>query len=128
MIREVDDFKLIDSFFKRFFPQYKSSSDPFECFYGYFESDKLIGLISVSKIYEREEINYIAVDSDFQKKGIGSSLLDYATNGFEVISLEVACDNESAIEFYLSNGFEVRSVRNGYYGTTDGYLMVKEVR
>lgn len=128
MIREVDDFKLIDSFFKNFFPQYKNSYDPFECFYGYFESDKLIGLISVSKIYEREEINYIAVDSDFQKKGIGKSLLDYATNGFEVISLEVACDNNSAIEFYLRNGFEICSVRKNYYETTSGYLMVKEVR
>ena len=128
MIREVDDFKLIDSFFKRFFPQYKNSYDPFECFYGYFESDKLIGLISVSKIYEREEINYIAVDSDFQKKGIGKSLLDYAANGFEVISLEVACDNNSAIEFYLRNGFEICSVRKNYYETTSGYLMVKEVR
>ncbi len=128
MIREVDDFKLIYSFFKKFFPQYKNSYDPFECFYGYFESDKLIGLISVSKIYEREEINYIAVDSDFQKKGIGKSLLAYATNGFEVISLEVACDNNSAIEFYLRNGFEICSVRKNYYETTSGYLMVKEVR
>lgn len=128
MIEEITDRNLIEKFFEIFFPQYKSQNNPFEHFFGYFDNDILIGLISVSKIYERVEVNYIAVENKCRNKGIGKKLLDYGTKGFKNISLEVSTENSGAIKFYLKNGFVKKAVRKKYYGNYDGYLMVKEVR
>lgn len=128
MIKEIDDLAIVNSFFKDFFSNYNNSDDPFEHFFGYFINNNLIGLISVSKIYERAEINYIAVCQQYRNKGIGKKLIDYGTKGFSVISLEVSSKNTSAIDFYLKNGFIKKAVRKEYYGMTDAYLMVKEVR
>ena len=44
------------------------------------------------------------------------------------ISLEVNVLNKEAIKFYLKNGFKIVSTRKKYYGDSDGYLMVKEMR
>lgn len=107
-------------------------NDPFVHYLKY-EGKELQGFLSYSLIYERIEINYIWVDSLYRRKGIGESLLHYLEKiskdkNIENISLEVRCSNESAISFYLKNGFHIAAKRDKYYENEDGYLMVKEVR
>lgn len=126
MIKEVNP-KDVLNFIIKYFPNYKISLDPFEKVYAYFDGD-IIGFISFSSIYERCEINYIAVRDDYRRKGIAQKLLDFClNNNFESVSLEVRADNSAAINFYLKNGFEKVSIREKYYGNVDGYLMVKKV-
>lgn len=128
MIKEVK-FSDILEFILRFFPNYKVSLDPYEKVYAYFDDD-IIGFISSSIIYERCEINYIAVEENYRRRGIAQKLLEFviSNNQFNSISLEVRADNKAAINFYLKNGFEKVSVREKYYGDVDGYLMVKKVK
>ena len=127
MIKEVSSDEVLD-FILKFFPKYKISSDPFEKVYVYYDN-VIIGFISCSIIYDRCEINYIAVEKKFRRRGIAQKLLDYVinNNNFDSISLEVRKDNIEAINFYLKNGFEKVSIRKNYYGNVDGYLMVKKV-
>ena len=53
---------------------------------------------------------------------------DLKKNMVENFSLEVNINNKSAINFYLKNGFEIKSIRKNYYGNDDAYLMVLEVK
>lgn len=128
MIKEVSSDEVLD-FILKFFPNYKISSDPFEKIFVYFDHE-ILGFISASIIYERCEINYIAVEKKYRRRGIAQKLLDYVTtnNNLDTISLEVKSDNIDAINFYLKNGFKKVSIRKKYYGNMDGYLMVKKVR
>lgn len=126
MIKEVNP-KDVLNFIIKYFPNYKISLDPFEKVYAYFDGD-IIGFISFSSIYERCEINYIAVRDDYRRKGIAQKLLDFClNNNFESVSLEVRADNSAAINFYLKNGFEKVSTRDKYYGDVDAIMMVKKV-
>lgn len=126
MIKEVNP-KDVLNFIIKYFPNYKISLDPFEKVYAYFDGD-IIGFISFSIIYERCEINYIAVRDDYRRKGIAQKLLDFClNNNFESVSLEVRADNSAAINFYLKNGFEKVSIRDKYYGDVDAIMMVKKV-
>lgn len=127
MIRDVKSSDILD-FILKFFPNYKVSLDPYEKVYAYFDDD-IIGFISFSIIYERCEINYIAVEDNYRRSGIAQKLLEFviSNNQFDSISLEVRADNKEAINFYLKNGFEKVSIREKYYGNVDGYLMVKKV-
>lgn len=129
MIKEVNGEEIL-KFAENYFFDFKLLNDPFEKFYGYYNDSVLIGFISFSIIYERCEINYIAVDEKYRRKGIGSKLLKKVCllNDFRNISLEVRSDNDTAINFYLKNGFKNIAVRKKYYGNVDGYLMVKEMR
>ena len=127
MIRDVKSSDILD-FILKFFPNYKVSLDPYEKVYAYFDDD-IIGFISSSIIYERCEINYIAVEDNYRRSGIAQKLLEFviSNNQFDSIGLEVRADNKEAINFYLKNGFEKVSIREKYYGNVDGYLMVKKV-
>ena len=128
MIKEVNPIDVLN-FIIKYFPNYKISSDPFEKVYVYYE-DNIIGFISSSIIYDRCEINYIAVEKEYRKKGIAQKLFNYVINNnqFDSISLEVREDNVEAINFYLKNGFEKVSTRDKYYGSVDAIMMVKKVR
>lgn len=131
MIKETNKIA-IEDFLKKYFKQYKTTNDPFEKIYIY-EEKTIIGVISVSVIYERAEINYIAVKEANRRQGIGSKLLNYVfkllkNQGVATISLEVDCTNEKAIAFYKKNGFLIETIRKNYYGKNDGYLMIKKLR
>lgn len=128
MIKEISSLEALN-FLRRYFPNYNLSNDPYEKVFGFTDSLDLIGVINVSIIYERVEINYIAVLDEYRRKGIGSKLLNYICDmEIESVSLEVKSTNKEAIDFYLANSFDIAAVREKYYNGIDGYLMVKEVR
>ena len=94
----------------------------------YEESNKIIGVLSYLLIYDRVEIEYIVVDNEYKRKGIGSKLLNSINlNGIKNITLEVRESNKEAINFYKNNGFDIVTVRKNYYNNEDGYLMIKNL-
>lgn len=106
--------------------------DPFVHYLKY-EDNILKGVLSYSLIYNRMELNYIWVDALYRRKKIGESLLKYLDQlaqeqDVDNISLEVECNNESAVSLYLKLGYKVVGKREKYYQGKDGYLMVKEVK
>lgn len=123
--------KDIMGFAVKYFSDFKVSNDPYEKIYAYYIDDVIIGFISFSVIYERAEINYFAVEEKYRGKGYSQKLFDYmifSIKKCENISLEVRCDNERAIGFYLKNDFKKVSVRKNYYDEKDAYLMIKKMR
>ena len=123
MIEKVDEINLVLPFISEFFPNYTVENSPYENIYCYKIGDKIVGFISYSVIYERAELNYIAIHKQYRRKGIG-----LINNMVENFSLEVNVNNKVAINFYLKNKFEIKATRHNYYADGDAYLMVRKVR
>lgn len=76
------------------------------------------------------DVQTIAVAPSTQGKGIGGVLLDAlvaeaARRGARSLLLEVRADNAAAMRLYTSRGFELISVRRGYYqpGDVDAHIL-----
>ena len=94
----------------------------------YEENTKVVGVLVYSLIYDRIEIEYIVVDEEYKRLGIGSKLLKYIENsGIKNITLEVNINNTYAIKLYNKYGFNVVAIRKGYYNGVDGYLMERKM-
>jgi len=95
-----------------------------------YEDFGITGYISSYFDGETLEILNFCVDEKYQRKGIGSMLLDEVINmakekGGRHVILEVNQTNEKGVSFYYKKGFKVISVRRGYYKGIDGLLMEK---
>jgi [ribosomal protein S18]-alanine N-acetyltransferase len=77
------------------------------------------------------DILTIAVDPDYRLRGIArhmlTSLIDWAyTKNSPTIFLEVEKNNQPAQALYISEGFEIISIRPDYYGAgIDALVMTK---
>ena len=132
MIKEINDKYVIKNILSKNFPNYVLSNDPFERVYAY-GADEIYGLISISVIYERAEVNYIVVKEEQRNMGIGSELLQYVIDvllkeNVLSVSLEVGVSNLPAILLYKKFGSIKKSIRKNYYGGKDAYLMIKDLR
>jgi [ribosomal protein S18]-alanine N-acetyltransferase len=80
----------------------------------------VIGYVFGWLIEDEFHLNNIAVNKEFQGKGLGGKLLAEvihyvkAKNG-KLVFLEVMHDNESAIRLYEQNGFTSVGKRKDYY-------------
>jgi ribosomal-protein-alanine N-acetyltransferase len=87
---------------------------------GAFEGDRLVGYIVNSRYVDAWHVMNVAVDPDFQRRGIASRLLERL---FELTvdddgrgyTLEVRVSNKEAIKLYEKLGFERHGIRRGYY-------------
>ena len=105
----------------------KSFDNPFFESLIYYENG-IKGIIVYDLLYDRVEIEYIIVDEEYRKRGIGSKLLEeIEKNNIQNITLEVRESNIEAINFYKKNGFRIETIRKNYYGNENGYLMLKEL-
>ena len=132
MIEKVNNIDEILPLIKNYFPQY-SFNKTYEKVINYRIGDERVAFISYSIIYERAELNYIAVITKYRRRGIAQKLFEYLVddlknNMVKNLSLEVNVNNESAVRFYLKNAFKIESIRKKYYGNDDAYLMVLEVK
>jgi [ribosomal protein S18]-alanine N-acetyltransferase len=94
------------------------------------EDDSLIGYVGLARAGGEAEVHTLAVDPAYQRRGIGRALLRAAL-GHAVgatVFLEVRTDNESAIQLYRSEGFDVIGIRRGYYRTSgaDAFTMRRQ--
>ncbi len=120
MIKETNNIDLINSFLRFFNTEY--TDNPFRKYIVYDD----IAILVYSEIYDRLEIDYIFVLAEYRKQGIACKLLDYLFWKYNYsCSLEVRCDNVSAINLYKKYGFKIVSIRKNYYENIDGYLMIR---
>jgi len=78
--------------------------------FGAFDRDQILGFIvikNVNKQHKIYEIVDIAVDEFYRKLGIGSQLIDYVIENFDMVSLHAETDEE-AVEFYKKYGFNIK--------------------
>lgn len=95
---------------------------------------KIAGYCGLWCLFEQAQITNIAVNKIYQRQHIGTKLMEYMEkiaikNGCETISLEVRVSNDAAINLYKKNGYEIISVRKGYYQDNheDAWLMMKGI-
>ncbi len=87
---------------------------------GAFEGDQLVGYVVNSRYVDAWHVMNVAVDPDYQGRGIATRLLQRlfeltADDGRDGYTLEVRVSNTVAIQLYEKLGFEARGLRRGYY-------------
>jgi|SRR5690554_4369355 len=85
---------------------------------------ELVGYVVVTHGGGDAELLNISVAPKFQRKGIGSCLLQYAVTYVkphaDMLFLEVRVSNRKAIELYAKEGFFEVGMRKNYYPTVNG--------
>ena len=79
------------------------------------------GLIRI----EKEEILELYVDHFFQGQGVGSELIEYAKEKYQVSFLWTIEKNIDAIRFYEAHGFHLTETRKYEEGTTEYLVMMR---
>ena len=87
---------------------------------GAVEGDRLVGYVINSRYVDAWHVMNVAVDPDYQRRGIATRLLERL---FELTgdddgrgyTLEVRVSNREAIRLYEKLGFERRGTRRAYY-------------
>jgi ribosomal-protein-alanine N-acetyltransferase len=87
---------------------------------GAFEGERLVGYIVNSRYVDAWHVMNVAVDPEYQRRGIATQLLERV---FELTTaddgrgytLEVRVSNTDAIRLYEKLGFERHGMRRGYY-------------
>ena len=131
MIREINDIEKINNLLKKFNVNIKEIGVYSHC-YIYEENDVCCGFLYFDYIYDRIEIEYIYVNEEKRQKGIASFLLEKLIDESKKlaclnITLEVNVNNVPAIKLYEKYGFKKVAVREKYYGSEDGLLMIREM-
>ena len=126
MIKEIKNIEEVMFLLAQFKQNVGNTAHPYLKIKGYYIDDKIVGVLVYEDIYNRFEIDYIVVDSQYRRKGIGEKLLKNIIDlNPDNITLEVREDNIAAINLYKKMGFEVVSKREKYYGNIDGLLMIR---
>ena len=87
---------------------------------GAFEGGQLVGYVVNSRYVDAWHVMNVAVDPDYQGRGIATRLLERlfeltSEDGRDGYTLEVRVSNAVAIQLYEKLGFEARGLRRGYY-------------
>lgn len=94
----------------------------------------LVGYVGIGMVGPADspefEIHSIGTDQAFQRRGIGSMLMDNVVHVADLknapIFLEVRTDNAPAIALYEKYGFEKMGIRKNYYNGADALTMKRE--
>ena len=74
-----------------------------------FVYEDMEGIKGFISIINNEFIGALFVDINSQGMGIGSKLIDYVINIYDILSLVVYKENKNAFKFYKSKGFNILS-------------------
>jgi len=100
--------------------------------YGYFDGNKLDGMIRVDEFEDSYELSFFCVNESVQQQGIGQCLLQYVLEKFndKKLILRVYTGNENAIHIYKKYGFKIieSGYGCGYYPKLKHYVMQKDIR
>lgn len=103
---------------------------------GGFEQNELAAFILGSLVKDEAEILTLAVDPKFQRRGFGLKLIEtfeeyVSRQGAHKIFLDVAIDNEAALQLYRRLHYKRMGQRQNYYlsetGTQTALTMVKRI-
>ena len=86
----------------------------------YEDNGRIAGFIGLNQDY----IEGLFVSQEFRSRGTGTKLLDFVKGKRFRLSLNVYCENDSAVRFYRKNGFKVNKKISS--GLSDEYLMMWE--
>ena len=115
---------------KDFHPSTLTHSDEISV-YGYFNENKLDGIIRVDKYDDRYELSFFFVNETLQHKGIGQYLFQFVLSKFrnKKLILNVYKDNSPAIHIYKKYGFKIVGIRygKGYRPELPHYIMQRSV-
>ncbi len=95
---------------------------------------KVVGYIGAWFMKKRVHITNLAVDPEFQRKKVASTLLSEilrisSIQRIEKITLEVRASNKAAISLYKKHGFKILGYRKKYYNNQeDALVMGKELK
>src|SRR3954449_3082528 len=124
---ELGDLDAIESIEQRAYPTPWSRSmfaselaKPTSICLGAFEGEQLVGYVINSRYVDAWHVMNVAVDPEFQRRGIATQLLERlfeltADDERRGYTLEVRVSNADAIRLYEKLGFERRGTRRGYY-------------
>lgn len=90
-------------------------------------------IIQIRKNSRKYRIYSLAIAPEARGHGIGKKLLNYTErlarkNNIQKITLEVSEKNETAINLYKKQGFQIEKTRVGYYADgSPAWIMVKEM-
>lgn len=92
-----------------------------EIFYGFYEANKLIGLISIKNTRNIIDIHRVAVYPSSFRKGIAQSLLSFIEN-LDILTQKIIVStgkkNFPAVNLYLKNGYKItgeKEIAEGIY-------------
>lgn len=107
-IAKEDELGVVLALIKELFPNSLISNNPEDVFIIAKEDLDLIGFVHIARIKHRAVIQGIGVVRDFQNKGVGSRLIEYALDRLQLeneIYLRVKEDNMPALSLYSKYGF-----------------------
>ena len=83
-------------------------------------NENVIGFVIYVAVEQEAHLLNIAVDNNYQRKGIGSILVNHLKKqvqamGINLITLEVRVSNTNAISFYKKHNFIEDAIRANYY-------------
>jgi ribosomal-protein-alanine N-acetyltransferase len=100
---------------------------------GAFDGHRLVGYVVNSRYADSWHVMNVAVDPDWQRRGIATRLLERlfeltADDEGRGYTLEVRVTNDEAIRLYERLGFERHGIRRGYYtdNREDALIMWRE--
>jgi len=96
------------------------------------EKEEIIGYLIFREIEPEIEIFKIGVKKEYQRKGVGTKLIQKLIEiarekNISKIFLEVKASNLSAYNFYKKLGFKEMYRRKNYYGNEEAIIMLKEI-
>ncbi|EEH9326262.1 ribosomal-protein-alanine N-acetyltransferase [Salmonella enterica] len=88
--------------------------------------DRMAAFAITQVVLDEATLFNIAVDPDFQRRGLGRMLLEHLIDELEkrgvvTLWLEVRASNAAAIALYESLGFNEVTIRRNYYPTAQGH-------
>lgn len=91
------------------------------------KDNRLVGYLCATIVFDECNLLKIIVDKEFRQRGIGRHLIEKLievcqNSNVNNLYLEVRCDNNTAIDFYESVGFEFVDRRVGYYNGVDAKI------
>jgi N-acetylglutamate synthase-like GNAT family acetyltransferase len=90
-------------------------------------------IIACGRLYQKEDrlgqVRFMAVDQQYQGKGLGGLVLDYLEEKAQVMQLQQIelQARENAVNFYLKCGYVIKEKSFLLWGEIQHYLMVKEL-
>lgn len=85
------------------------------------DDDKIVGF---STIINSNYIALFGVSPRLQNKGVGSKLLESMKNDYDNLVCHTRISNNSALNFYESNGFVIDEIVDNYYrNNEDAYYL-----